>query len=375
MEKSSKLYLLQEYMKEYNRATTVPHDSKNKDNDKYLSLYNDINNEDQYILNPAIIEYKNINEMKNSVDMNNYLSTKNLLNETSKFDDNKEEIYLRNGSLDMEHIKYGNIQDINIQDVDIEDGYIKDLYISNEQFENKSYPNDISRKVLIKESKKDITQDYNLKDIKETEKNRTMNKSSSYKQYNMNNCTRKNSSFNYNVTDNICHGNEKYKMSDNKQICEIIKKKEQLIIDEICTMVKNANKKIKNQVEEYKNKNVSVINRKDNTIQNSDINNTQNILHRNEDIEEYKLNENDIHNTVKITKEVYSSNSFSSNSDTTLSYESVNNKKNKEEIRNHSNNVEGLRDLTKEGTLIYKSEKEYTKKRYNKKYELFKYGM
>ncbi|CZT99877.1 hypothetical protein CYL21_2519 [Plasmodium falciparum NF54] len=361
MEKSSKLYLLQEYMKEYNRATTVPHDSKNKDNDKYLSLYNDINNEDQYILNPAIIEYKNINEMKNSVDMNNYLSTKNLLNETSKFDDNKEEIYLRNGSLDMEHIKYGNIQDINIQDVDIEDGYIKDLYISNEQFENKSYPNDISRKVLIKESKKDITQDYNLKDIKETEKNRTMNKSSSYKQYNMNNCTRKNSSFNYNVTDNICHGNEKYKMSDNKQICEIIKKKEQLIIDEICTMVKNANKKIKNQVEEYKNKNVSVINRKDNTIQNSDINNTQNILHRNEDIEEYKLNENDIHNTVKITKEVYSSNSFSSNSDTTLSYESVNNKKNKEEIRNHSNNVEGLRDLTKEGTLIYKSEKEYTK--------------
>ncbi|SOV18798.1 conserved Plasmodium protein, unknown function [Plasmodium gaboni] len=362
MEKSSKLYLLQEYMKEYNRGTSLPHDSKNKDNDEYLSLYNDINNEDQYIYNTPTIDYKNINEIKNFVDMNDYLSTKNLLNENSTFDGNKEEIDLRNGSLDIEHIKYGNLPDINIQDVHVEDAYIKDLDISNEQFENESYPNNICKKELITQNNTDIPQDYN---INETIIDRSSNKPSSYKQYNMNDCCRKNNSFNNNIMDNICNGNEKYKMSDNKQICEIIKAKEHLIIDEICSLVKNANKKIKNQVQEYKNKNISVLDCKENINDNCDMNNSQNILHTNEGIEEYKLNENNIHNTVKITKEVYSCNSFSSNSDTTLSYESVNKKKKKtkkEEIKNHCNNVEEINNLTKEDTLIYKSDKEYTKK-------------
>ncbi|CRH03971.1 conserved Plasmodium protein, unknown function [Plasmodium relictum] len=82
--------------------------------------------------------------------------------------------------------------------------------------------------------------------------------------------------------------------------------------------------------------------------------NNMNIQYNEEYIEENNPNKKELNNLVKITKEVYSSNNFSSNSNTTVECKSINNRIKNLDYSNNSNSKRNLNDLINLDILINK---------------------
>ncbi|CRG95685.1 conserved Plasmodium protein, unknown function [Plasmodium gallinaceum] len=77
-----------------------------------------------------------------------------------------------------------------------------------------------------------------------------------------------------------------------------------------------------------------------------------NVHYNEENVEENNFNEKELNNLVKITKEVYSSNNFSSNSDTTVDCRSINNKIKNIDYLHNFKGTRNLNDLTNINILI-----------------------